>query len=327
MTEPSLVAASPEAPGTRRLWWTALQLVLLGALLVYIAQYVAAQRDALRDTAMSLTIRWELVVAAGLIVLATYAALIQSWRLLMAGWGGSLGFGAAVRIWTIANLGRYIPGKVWSVGALVVLAQRNGVNPVAAAGAAMLGTLINIGAGFGVVTLTGAAVLDVLDPRYRWIAWAGSVLFAIGVLALPRILPGVLAWIGRQRGTFAPPAQALPNRTLWLAVGINALSWFGYGAAFALFARGILPGISGALPSFIAIWTASYLVGYLMLIAPGGIGARDGALAIAMVALGLTTSAEATVLAIASRLWLTALEVTPGLVSLALAPAARRFRP
>ena len=42
----------------------------------------------------------------------------------------------------------------------------------------------------------------------------------------------------------------------------------------------------------------------------------------ALVALGVAVSAEATLLVIASRLWLTVLEILPGLVSLALAPAA-----
>jgi hypothetical protein len=245
----------------------------------------------------------------------------------MSGWGSSLAFWPAVRIWTIANLGRYVPGKVWSVGALVVLAQREGVSPVAAAGAAMLGTLINIGAGFGVVALTGASVLDALNPSYRWIAWAGSALFVAGVLALPALLPPFVAWLSRRQASLSPPSRNLSRRAIWLAVLINCASWIGYGAAFALLSHAVFPDIGGALPTFIAIWTASYLVGYLVLIAPGGIGAREAALVGAMVALGLAVSAEATILAAVSRLWLIALEVAPGLLSIAFAPAVRRLRP
>lgn len=311
----------------KRLWWSAVQILLMGALLMLIAREVVTQADALRATAASLDIRWSLVLAASVTVLLTYAALIQSWRLLMSGWGSSLGFWPAVRIWTIANLGRYVPGKVWSVGALVVLAQREGVSPVAAAGAAMLGTLINIGAGFGVVALTGASVLDALNPSYRWITWTGSALFVAGVLALPTLLPPLVGWLSRRRASLSPPSHELSRRAIWLAVLINCASWIGYGAAFALLANAVFPDIGGALPTFIAIWTASYLVGYLVLIAPGGIGAREAALVGAMVALGLAVSAEATVLAAVSRLWLIALEVAPGLLSIAFAPAVRRLRP
>ncbi len=318
--------ALPQPKSLKRVLFTALQFILLAALLALIAREVASQADELRATAANLTINWWMLLAASIVVLLTHASLIQSWRLLTTGWGSSLRFGAAVRIWTIANLGRYVPGKLWSVGALVVLAQREGVNPVAATGSAMIGTLLNIGAGFGVVALTGASVLEAMNPSYRWLAWLGSAVFVLGVLALPSLLPPVLAWISRTRPNLSSPTQQLPNRTLWTATVINIASWFGYGLAFAFLSRAVFPDIGGAIPTFVAIWTASYLVGYLFLILPGGIGVREGAMVAGFGALGLAVSAEATVLAIVSRLWLTLLEVLPGLISLALTPALKRVR-
>jgi len=178
----------------------------------------------------------------------------------------------------------------------------------------------------GVVALSGTAVLNVLGAQYAVVAAVGSVLFLLGVLALPWLLPWLLSLLATRRPALEPPSQPLPNSAIWLSVTINVLSWVGYGAAFALLARGVLPDISGALPTFVAIWTASYLVGYLFLVAPGGIGARETALVGAMVALGVAVSADAAVLAAVSRLWLIVLEVLPGLVSLALAPGARKIR-
>ncbi len=307
-------------------WWRAVQLILLIALFVFIARAIAAEQDKLRVAASAITVNWPLVAGAGAIVLATYAALIQSWRVLMSGWGSSLSYAAAVRTWTIANLGRYIPGKVWSVGALVVLAQREGVNPVAATGAAVLGTLINIGAGFGVLAVTGSVVLDALGAGYRSLAWIGSALFVAGVVALPWVLPAILRVIAARRPSMRMPERDLPPHAIWMAAAINIASWAGYGAAFMLLSRALLPDVSGALAAFVAIWTASYLVGYLFLIAPGGIGAREGALVAAVLALGIAGAAEATILAAASRIGLIVLEVLPGLISLALAPKARRSR-
>jgi uncharacterized membrane protein YbhN (UPF0104 family) len=321
------VAESPAGTATRpSFWWRALQLLLLLALFVFIARAIAEQQDQLRAAAATIVVNWALIAAASAIVLATYAALIQSWRVLMTGWGSSLSYSAAVRTWTIANLGRYIPGKVWSVGALVVLAQREGVNPVAATGAAMLGTLINLGAGLGVVAVTGSVVLDALGAGYRAAAWIGSAAFVAGVVVLPWILPIVLRALAARRPSIRMPERDLPRGAIWLAVTINFASWVGYGTAFMLLSAAVLPDVSGALAAFIAIWTASYLVGYLFLIAPGGIGAREGALVAAFLALGIAGSAEAAILAAASRLWLIVLEVLPGLVCLALAPGARRPR-
>jgi uncharacterized membrane protein YbhN (UPF0104 family) len=72
----------------------------------------------------------------------------------------------------------------------------------------------------------------------------------------------------------------------------------------------------------VAVFTLSYLAGFLALPAPGGIGVREVSLGALLVGSGLTTTAEATLLVVASRLWLTVLEVLPGLFFLAW-PASR----
>src|SRR2546428_7042068 len=88
---------------------------------------------------------------------------------MLAGWGQRLPYTAAARAWTLSNLGRYIPGKVWSVAGLVVLAERAGVRRSAAAvsGFGMLAVVLGTGVGlFAVGTphsaspvLVGGAVL------------------------------------------------------------------------------------------------------------------------------------------------------------------------
>jgi uncharacterized membrane protein YbhN (UPF0104 family) len=313
--------------GAGRRAWLALQAAALALMLWFAGRYLVAQWDDLRATARDLKVGWGWVAAASAVVLATYAALIQAWRMLLAGWGSHLPYGSAVRIWTIANLGRWLPGRVWSIGAMGVLSQRAGVSGVAAAGASVLGTLLNIGAGFGILALTGTRILDKLGPGMRIGALAGSVLFATGVLLLPRLLPAVLRAYARWKGGL-PIERHLPARTLWLATAVNAASWLAYGTAFALFARGVLPALEGSLTLYVALFAAPYLTGFLFILAPGGLGARELSLVALAVAAGLASTAEATLLALTSRVWLTFLEILPGVVSLALTPvAARRTLP
>src|SRR5207247_10638935 len=73
------------------------------------------------------------LAASVVVVLLTYAIQIESWRRMLRGWDQRLPYTQAARAWTVANLGRYIPGKVWSVAGLVVLAERAGVRSSAAA--------------------------------------------------------------------------------------------------------------------------------------------------------------------------------------------------
>ncbi len=303
--------------------WTILQVLIVAVVLWWAGSALAHQWDAVRAVAVSTSIRWGWVAAASLVVLATFAALIESWRRLLSGMGGHLAFGTAARIWTIANLGRYLPGKIWSVGALGLLAKRAGVSDVAAASAAIVGTLLNIGAGLGILAISGTRVLGTFTPWLQTVATVGAMLFLVGTLALPLVLPTVLRRLAAWRGQPLPP-QTLPTRTLWLATAVNVLSWVAYGFAFSLFAKGVAPSVVATPLLFVVIWTASYLSGYLSLVVPGGLGVREVAMAGALVAFGLAAPPEATFLALASRVWLTVWEILPGVAFLLLAAIQRK---
>jgi hypothetical protein len=94
-----------------------------------------------------------------------------------------------------------------------------------------------------------------------------------------------------------------------VAFGIvaNAVAWMGYGVALWLLARGLLPHAGLGLLPATAVFTASYLAGFLALFAPGGIGVREGVFILMLQ--GPIGIGAATALAIASRLLLTVTEL------------------
>jgi uncharacterized membrane protein YbhN (UPF0104 family) len=74
-------------------------------------------------------------------------------------------------------------------------------------------------------------------------------------------------------------------------------------------ARGLLPGISLSLAQAIGVFTCSYLVGFIALFAPGGLGPRESVFLLMLAGeIGLKPAAG---LALASRLLLTGTEVLP----------------
>jgi glycosyltransferase 2 family protein len=296
--------------------------VLLVLTFAFIAVALGRQWDEVKLAARTISVDWRWISAASAVVFATYAMLIQSWRMLLKGWGGHLSYGTAVQIWTISNLGRWIPGKVWQIGAMGVMARQAGVSGMAAAGSALLGTALNIGAGLAIAIIAGTEALDAVFPGLRRYALAGTVLFVVGVGFLPMLLPPFLNRVARWRGL--PVADRhLPPRTVWLAALLNAISWIGYGLAFALFTRGVTPAVQGNLAFFITAFALPYLVGYLVLFAPGGIGFREIALSGLLVGLGAAGQGDAAMLGATSRLWLIVLEVLPGTVALLLVPGRR----
>jgi uncharacterized membrane protein YbhN (UPF0104 family) len=296
----------------------ALQVVFGAAVLWYAGRQLFQQWDATGESLRTLDVRWGLVAVSCALVFASYVVLIQTWRLMLRLWGATLPFGVASRIWFVSNLGRYIPGKVWQIGAMGVMTQRQGVSPVAATSASIMVNLINIVSGALVVFATGAGVFDVATRSGRWVAVVLVVLALAGLVAVP----GIVSWFARRGAglagkTIAPTASLTPRAAILGAAG-TGLAWVMYGLAFQLFAAGVLgEAVHGSSADYIAVYTASYLVGYLTLIAPGGLGVREAMLVIALRVAGITTEPNGWILALSSRLWLTALEVLPGVLFLA----------
>lgn len=311
------------APSTVRRLWRIAQPILLLLVLFYVARAFYLRWADVRDASRNIDVQWLWVSVSCVVVLATYGVLVESWRLLIRATGGTLPYATAVKIWTAANLGRYLPGKVWSIGALGVLAQREGVPGWVAASAAVIGTLLNIGAGFGVTALAATGSGDALEPYLRNGAVAGGIAFILGLALLPWLLPRAVAMLSR----VLPHASAVrlpPVGAIWIAALVNTCSWIAYGVAFAFFAHGVTPDVTGSPMLFVAVFTASYVVGYLFLFAPGGIGVREVILQTMLVSFGMTDVGTAWLLSLLSRLWLTVLEILPGLAGLLLLSITHR---
>ena len=268
---------------------------------------------------------WLWVAVSGVVFLTTYAVLVETWREILRAWGSKLRFMRAARIWAISNLGRYIPGKLWQIGAMGLMAQDDGVSGVAASGSAILNVVVNLIAGFGVVAVFGWPLLHLEAVG----GLRTSALFLLACLAaliaMPVLLPMVLRTLSQITGR--PLAiGALPRTAILIALIGNVIAWLLYGIAFALFARGVLGTSESALGGYIAVYALSYIVGYLVLFAPAGVGFREAAMIALLPAARLADPTQAAILAVTSRLWLTALEIAPGALFLGVDGLRRRPR-
>ena len=309
--------------GRRRLV-LALQAAFVVAVFGYGGHVIADYWRETRGQADLLRLRAGPLALATLLVLATYALLIQLWRVVLDRWGGYLSFVAAARIWSVSNLGKFVPGKVAQIGTMAYMSRAEDVSAVAATGSSILNALINIAAGIVVALVAGGRFLDQAYPGRRPIAVALVAAAAAGLVALPWLLPRGAALAARLLRRPLERPVTMPASAVWITVAGNLAAWILYGIAFRLFTEGVLGEAAGETAAYIAVYALSYLLGYIAVFAPGGIGAREIALATAMVSLGLANRAEAALVVIASRLWLTVLEVVPGLVFLALAALRRR---
>lgn len=249
------------------------------------------------------TIDWPRVVASCFGLWLGYFLNAALWGRIVHDLGGpSLPATVSVRLFMIANLGRYVPGKVWQIAGLVALARGRGVAAATASAAAVLGQGIAL---LSATAIGLGAVWTFADGAgWRWIAPAL-------VIAIPTVglIPPVFHWAAtlwfRLAKTPHPDGLSPSTAVGWLSVGI--LSWVVYACSFWLLVSGLGQdaGFIVTAPAF----AAAYVLGYLMVFAPAGIGIREGFL-LAILSPYLGAGAAGTI-AVIQRLWTTVLEVVP----------------
>ena len=288
----------------RSRWIRAGQWIVGAAILGLAGRSLLRNWDELRSQPLDWRVEPAWLILSAVTVWAMYALLVAAWRMMLGAWGQRLGGWTAARIWTVSSLGKYLPGKVWAIAGMALMAREAGVAPWAATGSAVILQMLAVGTGAAVAGLTGAHALESARPG------AGV---ALGVLiAAATAGVGLLLWppvLRRLLRLVAPDAEAhMASAAGPVAFGVvaNVVAWIGYGVALWLLARGLLPGAGLGLVPAIAVFTASYLAGFLALIAPGGLGVREG-LFILMLQGSLGIGA-ATALALASRVLLTITE-------------------
>ena len=301
----------------KALWWSA-QIAVAAVVALMVWRAVARNWTEFRSLHVTLAPKAGWLALSVLAVFVTYAIQIESWRRILAGWGQHLGYGRAARIWLVVNLGRYVPGKVWSVAGLIVLAQRAGVEPWAASASAFAVQAVGLGTAVAVV----AGATPSAESPLRLAAAALAAVGTIGFLAWQRgarWLAGLVGLVGRGAGGAGGAGggsefKPLPLAAVAESAALTLVSWGSYGLAFWLLARGL--GLSGSLPLATAagVFALGYILGLLALFAPGGVGVRE------LVFIGLLTptlgSGGAVALSVGSRVLLTLCEAAAPLGAL-----------
>ena len=247
-----------------------------------------------------------LLGASSLLLMIGYAISAANWAYIVNDLGGpQIPKTDAVRLFMMANLGRYIPGKIWQITGLAALAKDRGVPPGTAVGAAVLGQGIALVVAAGL----GIGVYHTLLPSGYSVLIAAVLIGSVILLAAIPISfkAGAELWL-RFRGS-QPIGTLNPTSGLrWLLLYL--VNWIVYSLAFWMMVASFSSDVS--LIPVAAAFPAAYVLGYLMIFAPAGLGVREGFL-IAFLSphLGVGPSG---VIAVVARLWTTLTEVVPASV-------------
>lgn len=183
-------------------------------------------------------------------------------------------YGTTFRIITIAQLGKYLPGKVIFFGNYYLLARTAGISNL------QVGTSFVVSMALWMLTacLCALPVLSLVDPALKY------TILLVPVVVLLLINPRVMSWFlrlgqwvgGQTQGQRLPLPEGL-SVSFYLRVALlNMLNWAlaGLGAWFCLRAFGLV-GL-GILPLALAALALGTVAGFVAIFAPAGLGIREG---------------------------------------------------
>jgi len=280
-----------------------LKLAVILAVIIFIAGRIAVDWETVKS--FDWQIHPLLITLSFAVFFGAYALLVRIWSVVLASLGYTVSYGDAWDIYFIGNLGRYIPGKVWTVAGIAYMAGKSGIPAVIAGTSAVCAQAYSILSSFVFfVMFLIFKSADFAGYRSIWILPVPIILMVIFLRPahLERVLNSVLVRLGRK-----PVSIELTTAAALKITGLYLLSWFLFGGAFWLFVAAVTGDITFN-PLFLAgAYAVSYVGGFLAFFVPGGIGVREGILSVLLT--GTVPAGVAVVIAVSSRLVITCVEL------------------
>lgn len=326
-----LVPAEPVAATTRP-WRGRILLVARLAIAAAIGYFVVQTTINLwpdvRSTFEQLS--WSAVALSLVAAVLAVGATVFAWRGALDDLDHRVPVGSAAQVFLVGQLGKFLPGSVWSYVVSMELGRRVGI-PRARA---FLASLVTTGIGLTVGLTLGAPGLvsawrAAADPQYavlaRVVFYSALVMLPFGlVCAHPRVLTRLVALLLRVLRR-DPLDKPLSWRGVLTTAGWSAVGYLFFALHVWLLARTQAPlGWSGLV---VCVGAISLAVGVstAAFVAPSGIGVREFVIAITLTTLGASFSTWFAI-ALASRLIVTVADLVAAGAGAALA-VRRLHRP
>ena len=255
-------------------------------------------------------IDWSNAVLSIVTLMGAYVCGSQGWRAVIAGFGINIKLHESFRVVYLANLGRYIPGKVWQVVGMVGLAKEIKIPPPISLASFALVQGYALPAAFILIPLTLG--LDALPKSMEvmrdilYIFMTATVLIFLFLFFKPDglnwALNKVLKLFKQEPVQYRPSLKNRLEIFVWYL-----LNWTLFGISFHFFLRALLADSSLPFIYSTGAYITAYILGYIAFLSPAGLGIREGVLsAILAVKLGGPIAAS---IAIINRVWITIAEV------------------
>lgn len=288
-------------------WFDRLQPLFLILALAFVVLLLRSQWPALRAYPWQFHGGW--LALSGLLMVGAWLMEVGIWHQLLRVVDGVVPYWAALRMWFLAALIRYIPGNIWQPLSLTLYCQQWGVRPeatiasVALYQAVVLLAIVPIAVIYFGMTGNWGLLSGFMQGIAPWLLGLGTLPVLIFLLR-PGWLLDLLNWALRKIGREAIAGE-LTTGQLFKLLMIGLVDWLLWGASFAALGMALGRPVTLSAEKFVlhltAVYPIAYAIGFLSFLAPSGFGVREGTFYLLLTP--LLDGGYVTALALAMRLW------------------------
>lgn len=271
-------------------------------------------------------IHWYWLVCSFGAILFYWSAYLYPFAALLSGITEKhVPFRAAFTLFHLANITRYLPGRIWGIVRLLSLSHRFGLSKTTVGSSLTLhvGIETALGGLIGVSLIfspkmrnTAFGMIDKISGHATLLSLA-CIAILIGALFL---IPKVSTHAREFLKTLTPPGQ---HSRLWInVIAGHVLLWICQGLAFFLFVKSLAPVAWTDAGILTACFAFAWIIGFLSFLTPGGLGIREGLLGLLLA--NYMPASQATLVALLCRVWMLSAEIVLAGVAFALNRRVKR---
>ena len=265
-------------------------------------------------------LHWYSIAGAVIAAMAGAGCMMLAWRRLLADLGSELPVPVAARVTFMAQLGKYVPGAVWSFAAHVELGHDYAVPRRRGAASVLVGLALAIATGLVIAIASLPLASPAVARKYLFFLLAVPVIaVCLAPPILHRLLNFVLKVIRQE-----PLEHPISWRGLAIALGWTVAGWAFLGLQVWLVVADLANDGAHSVLISLGAFSLACSLALLLVVFPNGIGAREVILVAALAP--VLPHGAAVAVALVERLVTTASDLVWGGIALGLARSGRYGR-
>jgi hypothetical protein len=226
----------------------------------------------------------------------------HAWQLILARFGERLSLGRSIRILAYSNFGKYMPGKVWALLGRVYMAKSAGVAERHSAASVFIETAYLLISALALFLVSLVFYPGLLAKTYFLLALIPVTLAMLYPPLFNRFVNFLLKLVHQPPVTFRLNlGQALVLFVLFV------FSWIALGLGLYFLTLLLYPVKLSAMLVFPGAFSLSWIIGFIVIFAPGGLGVREGLFALLLDP--VVHGGMNVVISLLSRVWITVSEL------------------